>query len=190
MMIMNSTVLKPAKRERHGKGHSRAHRGFITKGDNKSETPRESETRSKFWDRLHSVLKALAKIEENLTPEQWRKFIRAYSQHWIASVERREIASAPKDFFAEWAQIQELGEIPMDTHVESLYGARHYRQYDPPRDLSAPAIYSGKKAKAKSPRERARKTLGLDDAVDDESPREAARRVLGIDEANDERSAA
>ena len=97
----------------------------------------------KFYNRLHSMLAALERIEGQLPREQFAPFIKAYSQHWLYSLKHGEKASSPRAYYDEWAEIQQLGSIPMDTE-RSGHEGRRYGQYE-------------------SPREKARRVLGFDD---------------------------
>lgn len=107
-MTTISTTLKPARRKQPS-GRNQ----YLSARDQHAE--RKPESSAEFFYRLRSYLGALAKIETKLSPKRWRAFLRAYSQHWLYSVEHREIATKPDVFLAEWTQIQGLGVIPMDT---------------------------------------------------------------------------
>ncbi|MCI0390311.1 MAG: hypothetical protein MOB07_16295 [Acidobacteria bacterium] len=98
----------------------------------------------KFYRRLHSMLSDLEKIEGQLPREQFAPFVKAYSQHWLHSVKHGDEASSPRNYYNEWAEVQQLGQIPMDTETDHFYHARRYRVYE-------------------SPREKARRLMGFDD---------------------------
>jgi hypothetical protein len=60
----------------------------------------------------------------------------------LYSIEHGEHAARPGDYYNEWAEVQTLGAIPMDTDTSAFHSARNYHVYE-------------------SPRERARKVLGF-----------------------------
>jgi hypothetical protein len=95
-----------------------------------------------FYRRLRRTLTDLQKIQSQLPPEVWARFAAAYSRHWLYSLDHGEKAVAPGDYYNEWAEAQTNGAIPMAGN-DDLHGARNYQVYE-------------------SPRERARKALGLE----------------------------
>ena len=97
----------------------------------------------RFYSRLHNTLTALQKIQKQLPSEVWTKFVTAYTQHWLYSLNHGEKAARPEDYYNEWAEVQSLGPIPMDTDTGVFHGVRNYSVYESPRD-------------------RARQILGLD----------------------------
>jgi hypothetical protein len=100
---------------------------------------------SLFYRRLHHTLTALQKIQQQLPRDVWKRFVAAYSQHWLYSIEHGEKAAAPGAYYNEWAEVQMTGVIPMAGN-EDLHAARNYQVYE-------------------SPREKARKALGLEAIV-------------------------
>lgn len=135
--MIATTTLKPARR----KPGQTARDGYVSR--QAAPAPRRRESSSEFFARLHRALKALQTIEAQLSREAWRRFIAAYSQHWMYSVSHGEMPSLPRDFYNEWAETEAKGAIPMDTKHPGHDG-RRYGQYD-------------------SPREKARRVLGFED---------------------------
>jgi hypothetical protein len=91
----------------------------------RGEQPETSREWTAFFHRLQTYLSNLSKLQRRMPAEQFRAFLRAYSQHWLTSLEYGERATEPQRFFKEWAQIQGLGQIAMDTD-RSIYGSRNY----------------------------------------------------------------
>jgi hypothetical protein len=98
-----------------------------------------------FYSRLHTTLDALQKIQKQLPPATWKRFISAYTQHWTYSLDHGETATAPHIYWNEWAEVQAKGAIGMDTDTSGFHNARNYHVYE-------------------SPREQARRVLGLEAA--------------------------
>jgi hypothetical protein len=98
---------------------------------------------AKFYGRLRAVLTLLQKLQEQLEPEVWARFAPAYSRYWLISLDHGEKAVAPDTFYRDWAAAQEGGEIALGYDKAIYYDARAY------------AVYQ-------SPRERARKVLGIE----------------------------
>lgn len=99
----------------------------------------------KFYARLHNTLKALERIQSQLPPAIWRRFIPAYSQHWLHAIDHGEKATPPGAYYNEWAEAQTLGVIGVAGN-DDLHAARSYHVYE-------------------SPRERARQVLGLEEGA-------------------------
>jgi hypothetical protein len=93
----------------------------------------------KFYSRLHATLTTLQKLEERLPPETWARFARAYSSHWLYSLDHGETAAAPDDFYRDWASIEELGAIPIAGN-DDLHVIRKYGVYESPREKARNAL--------------------------------------------------
>ncbi len=93
-----------------------------------------------FYIRLHTTLDALQKIQQQLPADVWKRFIAAYTQHWNFSLNHGEKASTPGHYYNEWAEAQSLGAIGMDTDTAVFHGARHYQVYESPRERARRAL--------------------------------------------------
>jgi len=94
---------------------------------------------AKFYGRLHSTLTALQRIQEQLPREIFAPFVRAYSRHWLYSLDHGEKPSAPGNFYYEWTEAQQLGVIGCAS-ADDLHAVRNYQIYESPRDRARQAL--------------------------------------------------
>jgi hypothetical protein len=105
--------------------------------------PRVKDPVDKFYSRLHVTLQALQKIQKQLPRETFARFARAYSQHWLYSVEHGEQAAAPGNYYNEWAESESLGTIPMNSDTSAFHNARNYHVYESPRETARKVLGGG-----------------------------------------------
>jgi hypothetical protein len=179
-MIATSTTLKPVR--------GRGRKAYVPTTDApKTSRPllraadpdvRDIETLDDLLRFACKTLEALRGILHSLPAEVGKKFVAAYSQHYAYSVNHGERPTAPLVYYSEWKEVQENGELPMNTEHPG-HERRHYHVYDTPLDtfVGAPMTPTKKRARAK-----ARAALGLDAETGRMSPRKDARRVLGLED--------
>lgn len=97
---------------------------------------RQRESNDSLFRRLKLYLSQLQKIDRSLPRDVWKRFISAYSQHWLYSINHGETATAPAIYYSEWAEIQAKGSIPMDTDASQFHSARNYHVYESPRETA------------------------------------------------------